>query len=60
LVDKGDVQGFAQAMKDLGNLPVKRKLLGQAALERAVKDFSSKQVSQEWLAFYDALLKRVA
>lgn len=60
LVDKGDVQGFAHAMKDLGNLPVKRKLLGQAALERAVKDFSSKQVSQEWLAFYDALLKRVA
>ena len=60
LVHKGDVQGFAQAMKDLGNLPVKRKLLGQAALERAVKDFSSKKVSQEWLAFYDALLKRVA
>jgi len=58
LVDKGDVKGFAHAMENLANFPVKRKLLGQAALERASKDFSSTQVSQEWLAFYDALLKR--
>jgi len=58
LIDKGDLLAFAEAMKDLGRFPDKRKLLGQAALDRAVKDFSSVQVSQEWQAFYDALLKR--
>jgi len=58
LIDKGDVSGFAQAMKDLGNSPDKRIRLGQAAFKRAVEDFSSTKVSGEWQAFYDKLLKR--
>ena len=57
LVDKGDVMGFALAMKDLGHFPDKLKLLGQAALERATEDFSSTKVSGEWKVFYDSLFK---
>ena len=57
LIDKGDLRGFAQAMKDLGNSPDKRNRLGQSAFQRAVEDFSSTKVSGEWQAFYDKLLK---
>jgi glycosyltransferase involved in cell wall biosynthesis len=56
LIDKGDLRGFAQAMKELGNLPDKRNRLGQAAYQRAIEDFSSIQVSSAWQAFYDQLL----
>ena len=56
-VDKGDVLGFADAMKELGKAPDIHKELGKAARDRAVKRFSSAEVSQEWLAFYDALFK---
>jgi glycosyltransferase involved in cell wall biosynthesis len=57
LIDIGDLRGFAQAMKDLGNSPDKRNRLGQSAFQRAVEYFSSTKVSGEWQAFYDKLLK---
>lgn len=57
LVEKGDVKGLTDGMKDLGRSPDKRRHLGLAAFERAVKDFSSTQVSREWQTFYDSLLK---
>jgi len=57
LIDKGDLTGFAQAMKDLGNSPDKRDRLGQVAFQRAVEGFSSTKVSGEWQAFYDKLIK---
>lgn len=57
-VEKGDIDGLAFTIKELGQAQNIHKDLGKEALDRAVKDFSSVNVSREWQVFYDSLFKR--
>jgi glycosyltransferase involved in cell wall biosynthesis len=57
-VEKGDIDGLAYTIKELGQAQDIHKDLGRAAHDRAVKGFSSTNVSREWQVFYDSLFKR--
>lgn len=56
LVPVGDVDALAEAMKRLAEDADLRKRMGAQARERAVRDFSSEQVTRAWLDYYSALL----
>lgn len=56
LYEPGDVDALAEAMKRLAEDADLRRRLGAQARERAVRDFSSEQVTQAWMDYYSALL----
>lgn len=56
LVEVGETQAFALAMKSLALDGKFRLRLGQQARERAVRDFSSSSVTGAWLVFYRSRL----
>jgi len=56
LVPVGDVDALTEAMGWLAEDADLRRRLGEQARERAVRDFSSEQVTQAWMDYYSALL----
>ncbi len=56
-VDKGNIQGLSDSMKQLGSEQIIRRDLGDAARLRAVSEFSSSAVSGAWQRFYSAVLQ---
>ena len=56
LHDPGDVDALAGAMRRLAEDVELRRRLGEQARERAIRDFSSEQVTRAWMDYYSALL----
>jgi len=56
-VDTGDIYNLAKSMCRLGSEPNIRRHLGEAALMRAVKEFSSVTVSIAWKEFYSTVFQ---
>ena len=56
LVPPGDVDALAGAMRCLAEDADLRRRLGEQARERAIRDFSSEQVTRAWMDYYSALL----
>jgi glycosyltransferase involved in cell wall biosynthesis len=58
LVEVGQPEAFAAAMKRLALDKELRLLLGKQAQDRAVRDFSSEKVTDAWLEFYRSHLNQ--
>ncbi len=58
LVEVGQPEAFAAAMKRLALDKELRLLLGKQARDRAVRDFSSEKVTDAWLEFYRSHLNQ--
>jgi glycosyltransferase involved in cell wall biosynthesis len=58
LVEVGQPEAFAAAMKRLALDKELRLLLGKQAQDRAVRDFSSEKVTDAWLGFYRSHLNQ--
>ena len=56
LIEKGNVNAFAIAMRKLGSDHSLRRKLGEAALLRAIDTFSDTSVTAAWKEFYSDLL----
>ncbi len=56
LHEAGDVSVLTDCMRKLAGNAEFRKHMGMRARTRAIRDFSSEQVTQAWLDYYDELL----
>ncbi|MFP3882601.1 MAG: glycosyltransferase family 4 protein [Actinomycetota bacterium] len=56
LVDRGDVEGLAQALLELLQDPGKRSRMGAAGRARVLKDFSWERHTDDWLDIYRNLV----
>jgi len=55
LFHSGDVNALSGCMREIVEDTLMRERMGAYARERAIRDFSSKRVTDAWLRYYDAL-----